>query len=285
MRTSESAIKKPSLAGGHWQRVGRAAFLCASARTHSYAHTHRLSSVHTVSRPTRGAPPLHPVATSRAVLGIRLARGGTGRPYVSDSFINNTADRVTASGVRLAHARAAAIQIRIVFAWRSRRRHLHNALLQVASMRAFKWAAHIHCFSGVTFSAALLHLCIGNIEFTIGTCVKDGASFTHVAKIRVSISLTLWDRTEWRGPRGRAAPLNGRVGWRAPTRSPRSSTYYEPTNACLVHAAAHWLPAVHNYLDDHSRDTDPIWIKRLFDARSPFNKIALILFYQIRGTS
>lgn len=99
-------------------------------RTHCYAHTHRLSSVHTVTRPTRGAHPLHPVALSWAALVIRPARGGTGRPYVWESFINNTADRVTASGVRLAHA--AAIQIRIVFARSRRRRHLHNALLQVA---------------------------------------------------------------------------------------------------------------------------------------------------------
>lgn len=27
--TSEARVKKPSFAGGHWQRVGRAAFLCA----------------------------------------------------------------------------------------------------------------------------------------------------------------------------------------------------------------------------------------------------------------
>lgn len=205
MGTSESSLKNRPLQaviGSGWVEPHS----CAPAhRTHSYAHTHRLSSVHTVTRPTRGARWQHPVPVHWTVLVIRSVRGGTGRPYVSESFINNTADRVTASGVRLAHS--AAIQIRIVFAWNRRRRctHLHNAILQVAtsSKRAFKWGAHIHCLSSVTFHCSLVTL-VYREYWVHNRHLRNSQGSVHprVGKIRVSISLTWWDRTEQRRSRG-----------------------------------------------------------------------------------
>lgn len=103
MGTSESAIKKPSLAGGHWQRVGRAAFLCASA-PHALVRPHAPALQCTLlpdrlatASPATRCRAFHP--SSRFGRVARL-RGGTGRPYISESFINNTTDCVTASGVR-----------------------------------------------------------------------------------------------------------------------------------------------------------------------------------------
>lgn len=70
--TSEARVKKPSLAGGHWQRVGRAAFLCAGAATDARLHAPRTMC--------RGG-----MRAGRTLGPIRRLRNQ--RPYAS-SFIN-----------------------------------------------------------------------------------------------------------------------------------------------------------------------------------------------------
>lgn len=99
MGTSEPAIKKPSLAGGHWQRVGRAAFLCASA-PHALLRPHAPArSVHTVTRPTNEGPGLRLAAAALLANVIRSERGGTARhTYRTRSLITRpTVSRLPAS--------------------------------------------------------------------------------------------------------------------------------------------------------------------------------------------
>lgn len=99
MGTSEPAIKKPSLAGGHWQRVGRAAFLCASA-PHALLRPHAPArSVHTVTRPTNEGPGLRLAAAALRANVIRSERGGTARhTYRTRSLITRpTVSRLPAS--------------------------------------------------------------------------------------------------------------------------------------------------------------------------------------------
>lgn len=115
MGTNKSGIKKPSLAGGHWQRVGRAAFLCAGA-PHALARPHAPAPRIRTTRPCAGALRRQTLC-SRLVpfqLGRLDPRAGSGRPYILDSFINITSDRVTASGGRRGSPRAYPLKYHMV---------------------------------------------------------------------------------------------------------------------------------------------------------------------------
>jgi hypothetical protein len=126
MRANESGIKKPSLAGGHWQRAGRSAFLCASA-PHALARPHRLRSTRHyptgLRRPLGPPPPADPMGLRKpATRSPRRQRPSN--TYWSGSLIT----RATVSRLPAADPRNA-IQISVGFA-RSRC-HLHNGLLHV----------------------------------------------------------------------------------------------------------------------------------------------------------
>lgn len=98
--TSEARVKKPSLAGGHWQRVGRAAFLCAGAATHSHAYTQPLTMCRR--------------ATARTLRPIRRRRSQPApiARILTRSLIHGR----PCHGFRSPPALLALIQIRIVFA-------------------------------------------------------------------------------------------------------------------------------------------------------------------------